>query len=110
MINFRPMNPLGQIDKTANIKHTEDSKRLKEVCEEFESIFINILLKQARNTQQIGGFEERSYAREIFEEMQDEQMAQCMAKGRGIGLAQELYKQLSRNLAINRDNEKDNAE
>jgi len=110
MINFRPMNPLGQIDKTANIKHTEDPKRLKEVCEEFESIFINILLKQARNTQQIGGFEERSYARGIFEEMQDEQMAQCMAKGRGIGLAQELYKQLSRNLAINRDNEKDNAE
>ncbi|MFW5649424.1 MAG: rod-binding protein [Candidatus Alkaliphilus sp. MAG34] len=108
MINFRPINPLNQIDKTANIKHTEDPEKLMEVCKEFESIFINMILKQARNTQQLGGFEERSYAREIFEEMQDEQMAQCMAKGQGIGLAQELYKQLSRNLIINMDDKKDN--
>lgn len=95
MINFKPINPLSQIDKTANIKYTEDSEGLMEVCKEFESIFINMILKQARDTQQIGGFEERSYAREIFEGMQDEQMAQCMARGQGIGLAQELYKQLS---------------
>lgn len=103
MIDFKPISPLGQIDKTANIKHTEDPEKLMEVCKEFESIFINIILKQARNTQQIGGFEERSYAREIFEEMQDEQLAQCMAKGQGIGLAQKLYKQLSRSLIINGD-------
>ncbi|MFW5648239.1 MAG: rod-binding protein [Candidatus Alkaliphilus sp. MAG34] len=103
MINFRPINPLSQTDKTANIKHTEDPEKLMEVCKEFESIFINMILKQARNTQQIGGFEERSYAREIFEEMQDEQIAQCMAKGQGIGLARELYKQLSYSSVINRD-------
>ncbi len=106
MININPINPLSQIDKTANIKHTEDPEKLMEVCKEFESIFINMILKQARNTQQIGGFEERSYAREIFEEMQDEQIAQSMAKGQGIGLAQELYKQLSRNLVINEDDKK----
>ncbi len=106
MININPINPLSQIDKTANIRHTEDPEKLMEVCQEFESIFLSIILKQARNAQQIGGFEERSYAREILEEMQDEQVARSMAKGQGIGLAQELYKQLSRNLVINEDDKK----
>lgn len=92
---MNPINPLSQIDKTENIRHREDPKKLMEVCKEFESIFLNMILKQARSMEQVGGIEEKSYAREIFEEMQDEQMAQSMAQGQGIGLAQELYKQLS---------------
>src|SRR5690554_6271818 len=76
---------------------TDDNEKLKEACMEFESIFINTILKQARTaTQQIGGSEDKSYAREIYEGMQDEEMAKTMAKGEGIGLAKELYRQLSR--------------
>lgn len=97
MINMNPINPLSQIDKTANIKQTDDPQKLMEVCREFESIFINMILKQARSGMNTDGLTEKSYAREIFEDMQDEQMAQSMSKGQGIGLAQELYKQLSRN-------------
>ncbi|QUH19060.1 rod-binding protein [Alkaliphilus sp. B6464] len=97
MINMNPINPLSQIDKTANIRQTDDPQKLMEVCREFESIFINMILKQARSGMNTDGLTEKSYAREIFEDMQDEQMAQSMSKGQGIGLAQELYKQLSRN-------------
>ncbi|MBU5676611.1 rod-binding protein [Alkaliphilus sp. MSJ-5] len=97
MINMNPINPLSQIDKTANIRQTDDPQKLMEVCKEFESIFINMILKQARSGMKTDGLTEKSYAREIFEDMQDEQMAQSMSKGQGIGLAQELYKQLSRN-------------
>lgn len=97
MINMNPINPLSQIDKTANIRPTDDPQKLMEVCKEFESIFINMILKQARSGMNTDGLTEKSYAREIFEDMQDEQMAQSMSKGQGIGLAQELYKQLSRN-------------
>lgn len=96
MINMNPMNPSSQIDKTANIKQTEDPKKLMDVCREFESIFINMILKQGRAGIKSDGLTEKSYARETFEEMQDEQLAQHMAKGQGVGLAQELYKQLSR--------------
>lgn len=79
------------------LKQEDDSEKLKETCKEFESIFINQMLKQARSaTAQIGGSEEKSNAREIYESMQDEEMAKTMAEGKGIGLAQELYKQLSR--------------
>ena len=94
---MNPMNPFSQIDKTTNIKNTEDPQKLMEVCKEFESIFINMILKQSRSEIGAEGLTEKSYAREIFEEMQDEQMAENMTKGKGVGLAQELYKQLSRN-------------
>lgn len=97
MININPANPLSQVDKTANIRQTEDPEKLMEVCKEFESIFLNMILKQARSSIGDGGLTEKSYGREIFEEMQDEEMAKSMAKGQGVGLAQELYKQLSRN-------------
>jgi len=96
MINMSPINPLNAIDKTVNIKQSEDPKKLMEVCKEFESIFINMILQQSRNSENTEGLTEKSYGREIFEEMQDEQMAENMTKGQGVGLAQELYKQLSR--------------
>jgi len=90
------VNPLSQIDKTANIRQTDDPKKLMEVCREFESIFINMILQQSRTGINAEGLTEKSYAREIFEGMQDEQMAESMSKGQGVGLAQQLYKQLSR--------------
>lgn len=97
MINMNPINPLTQIDKTANIKQTEDPQKLMEVCKEFESIFINMILKQARSGMNTDGLTEKSYAREIFEGMQDEEMAKAMTEGQGVGLAKQLYKQLSQN-------------
>lgn len=100
MVNMNPINPLNNIDKTANIKQSEDPKKILEVCREFESIFINMMLKQAKGSGQVGGFMEKSYAREIFEEMQDEELSKQMSKGQGIGLAQELYKQLTRNRVV----------
>jgi len=90
------VNPLSQIDKTANIRQTDDPKKLMEVCREFESIFINMILQQSRSGINAEGLTEKSYGREIFEGMQDEQMAESMSKGQGVGLAQQLYKQLSR--------------
>ncbi len=97
MINMNPVNPLSQIDKTANLKQTEDPKKLMEVCREFESIFINTILKQARSGINAEGLTEKSYGRKIMEEMHDEELAKTMSQGQGIGLAQDLYKQLSRN-------------
>lgn len=98
MINLNPANPLNQLDRTANIRDSKEPEKLKKVCEEFESIFLSVILKQARTSQQVGGFEEKSYAREIFEQMQDEELARHMAQARGIGLAQNLYRQLSSSL------------
>ncbi|ABR46601.1 Rod binding protein-like protein [Alkaliphilus metalliredigens QYMF] len=95
------MNPMNAIHRyvptksAPELKGNEDAQGLKEVTQDFEAVFINMMLKQMRATVSEGGLTEKSYGRGIFEEMQDENMAEVMSKGRGIGIAQELYRQLS---------------
>lgn len=91
------LNNSSKIGNTIeNTKTPEDPEKLMEVCREFESLFLDMMLKQMRKTVPDGGLVEKSFAREMYESMQDEEIAKDMAKGGGIGLAQELYNQLSR--------------
>ena len=55
------------------------------------------MYKQMRKTVPEGGLFEKSPAREIFEDMLDEEIINN-AKERGIGIADILYRQLSINL------------
>lgn len=94
MIHLNNSNKIENKAKTT--KTPEDPEKLLEVCREFESIFLNMMLQQMRRTVPDGGLVEKSYARDLYESLQDEEVAKEMSKGGGIGLAQELYKQLSR--------------
>ncbi|KAB3526662.1 rod-binding protein [Alkaliphilus serpentinus] len=76
-------------------KLPEDSKRLMEVCQQFEAIFVNMMFKQMRATVIDGGLTEKSNARDIYQSLHDEQLSEEISKGQGIGLAKELYNQLS---------------
>lgn len=72
-----------------------EKEKLQKACQEFEAIFLNMMLKQMRGSVMEGDLTEKSHAREIFEEMHDEEMSKAMSEGKGIGLAQQLYQQLT---------------
>lgn len=76
----------------------KDQKKLLASCQQFEAIFIQMMLKNMRSPANEEGFIQKSFAREIFEGMHDEKIAKEMAKGQGIGLAEQLYKQLSKQM------------
>ncbi|MCK8602411.1 rod-binding protein [Desulfoferrobacter suflitae] len=69
-----------------------DKKRLKEACEQFEAIFMQYLLKSMRQT--VVRAEDPEQAREVYEAMMDETLAQEMASKQERGLAAMLYQQL----------------
>ncbi len=73
----------------------KDKAGLKKATEEFEAVFVQILLKSMRDTVQDGGLVEKSQGRSMFEGMYDEELAKKMAEGRQMGIADMLYKQLS---------------
>lgn len=83
-----------------NAMKSQDQEKLKKACEDFEAIFVNMLLKSMKNTVDEGGLTKKSHAREMFEGMLNEEMASSIAKGRGIGIAEILYN------SLNNDNEK----
>lgn len=68
--------------------------RLQKACTEFESIFIAYMLKSMRAAVAEDGLFENSNERQIIQSMFDENLAQGIAKGGGIGLAKMLAKHL----------------
>jgi flagellar protein FlgJ len=68
--------------------------KLLQACRDFESYLLEQVFRQMRATVLQSGLTERSFSREIFEGWQDEAFTREMARAGGIGLANELYRQL----------------
>lgn len=81
-------------DKLEEASKSQDDKALMDACREFESIFMQMVLKEMRSTVQDSGLTEKTQAREIFEGMHDEELAKEMSKDQGIGLAKMLYESM----------------
>ena len=79
-----------------NERNTKEEKELKKATEEFEAIFLKMMIDSMENTLNkennpfFGGKSE-----EIFQDMLNDERAKSMSQSGGIGLAEMLYKQLS---------------
>ena len=86
----------------AAIADTEESlserrAQIRLAAEAFESYFIQIMFREMRRTTfDEGGLFPRSNAERIFTDMLDEEIAKSAASGRGIGLADMIYQQMTR--------------
>lgn len=67
---------------------------LKVVAQEFEAIFVTMLLKQARASARVLSSGKADMTRETYESWQDEHLAKAISSGSGMGLADMLYWQL----------------
>ncbi len=72
----------------------QDPEKIKELAQEFESIFIQQLYKEMRKTVGDGGLIPRTNAEQMMTDMQDLETARETARQGGIGLAEMLVKQL----------------
>ena len=70
---------------------------LEKACQEMESIFMNFLLKEMRNTINKSGFIGGGTAESIYTGMLDAELSKVMAERGGIGLSAVLYEQLGKN-------------
>jgi len=86
-----PITPLTGETKAGSEPELK-KKRLRETCEEFESILMQYLLKSMRQT--VMKAEEPEQARAIYEAMLDESLAREISKNQSTGLAAILYRQL----------------
>lgn len=78
----------------------KDDEKLKEACKEMEAYFIQQLYKTMKTSTQLGeGIIPKGQHEEIFEDMLIEEQSKEATKAGGIGLADMLYTQLSREYA-----------
>ncbi len=71
------------------------NSELYKAAQEFEGLFINMMLKAMRNTVERGPINNGGFAEEIFDDMLYEERAKTIARTAGFGLADTIYRQLS---------------
>ena len=86
---------LSQLSALASPGTSKTTKQLKSLSQQFESIFVHQLLKSMRSTVQKTGLFD-SHATNMYESMQDEEIAKLMTEQKGIGLADVIYRDLAR--------------
>ncbi len=65
-------------------------------CQEFEAIFIKMMLKQMRQSVEKSGLIEETTGKAIFEDMLYDEYAKGMSKTANFGLADQVYLELVR--------------
>lgn len=86
---------MDRLQKQALSGEYKEEKELKALAQQFEAIFMNQLMKAMRETLPKEGMLS-SFSVDMYESMFDLEVAGEMSKGRGMGLADVLYTQLSR--------------
>lgn len=77
-------------------KAAEDDAKLKKACQEMESVFLNMLLKSMRSTiakTELGG---STLQQDTMQSMFDMEMTRNMAAAGGAGIADMMYRSLTR--------------
>ncbi|MCL2789958.1 MAG: rod-binding protein [Desulfobulbus sp.] len=85
--------------QTTTAQHpAKDRAALKKACQDFEAIFIQSAFKAMRKTVPEGGLFAKSNAIQIFEDMFDQNIAAGIAKNQSMGLAEQIYRQMEKNM------------
>jgi flagellar protein FlgJ len=94
--NVLDANGLTSLKRSAS---NHDAAANKKVAQQFEGMFLSMMLKGMRNTLPQDG-PLSSDATRMATSMSDDQLAQNLAKGKGIGLADALLKQMNKTSAV----------
>jgi len=78
-----------------NSADTLKEKKLREACAGFEALMLKQILTLARQSIPKSGLLDGGYGEEMFQSLQDDQLTQKMAGGKGLGFGDMLYRQLS---------------
>ena len=82
-------------DAASAAKAAADDQKLRKVCRDMESMFMNMLLTSMRETVPEGGLIEKPSGEKIMQSMLDQELSNSMAKAGGIGIADMLHRQLA---------------
>jgi flagellar protein FlgJ len=73
-------------------------KKLFDASVEFESIFVKMMLSQMKKSVEKSGLIDGGHAEEIFDDMLYDEYAKKISKTESLGIAEEIYKSLSKSL------------
>ena len=82
--------------KTTATASTGEDAKLKATCQEMEAVFLNMMLTRMRATVPKGNLLGNSSGEQMMTSLLDTELTKNMAQAGGMGLADMLYRQLSK--------------
>lgn len=76
----------------------QEDKKLKEACQEFESLFLTQLLSTMRSSIPKADIFGDRKKEEMLQDLMDGEVAKAWSQADGIGLANILYQQMKKNI------------
>ncbi|MDD3553706.1 MAG: rod-binding protein [Deltaproteobacteria bacterium] len=98
---IKTVNPLdlmqqGQAVQGKSLKAAKGDKEMKKACSDFEAMFLTKMLESMRKTIPKSGLLDGGKQEEIYTYFMDENLAKLASQGKGTGLGQWLYKEMSK--------------
>ena len=87
-------NHMNEVSNSGNKDRKQADAELKAVADQFEAIFLEILLKQARESKLSDGLFDTS-SDDNFVQMYDQELAKSSSKSVDIGIAEAIIEQMS---------------
>ena len=103
---YTDLSGLGQLKTSARVNQ---QAAIKEIAKQFESLFTHMMLKSMRDAS-LGDPIFDSSQSAFYRDMFDNQLALSMSKGRGLGLADTLARQLQQQIPMAQDDTHPSAE
>ena len=95
-ISAQHMAPLAK-ESQPNGMSPEESQKLRKACADFEALLTQQMMSTMRETSdETEGLFKKSYGEKLFQSLADQEIAAQMAGGRGTGLGEMLFQQLSK--------------
>jgi flagellar protein FlgJ len=94
-LHLDPRLTLGTARPTVIDKKAKNLAALKKQCQEFESLLLMEMVKAMRQTVPDGGLLETNSAGEMYRDMLDSETVKVAGNGKGLGLAEAMYKQMA---------------
>ena len=95
VINRSGFNSAGLMKKAEQAGDSGRDADIRKVAEDFEAIFIRILLKELRNTIPQSDYFPQSIEQDIYFDMIDKNLADELSKRQALGIAEMVYKEMS---------------
>src|SRR5437870_847581 len=86
---------IPSIDPTSSLGDHGSQGRLRELTQEFESLFVSQVMQSMRRTVPESRLIDHSSGQHLFQDMLDQELSRRIADSGGFGLGEILYRQLA---------------
>ena len=89
------LGPTQPVKSGGDPRPQGEDKKLRKISQEFEAIFLSFLMKSMRRSVPEGGLLPQGAGHDLYRQIFDEEIARSLAKSKGIGLADVIYRELN---------------